>query len=284
MKAKGVEMLYRPAPLDFSRSFLVFVHIPKTGGGTVAAVFDEALGADSHLFPRLEKIGKIHPSRLHKMVWETRKFLRNAIARAHGLDPLLPTGFAASQLNRLALLNGHFTLGAEPKTNRQSVYITLVRDPVDRFLSDYYYRFDIRAAWPSGKRERHAFWTYEIDRFVDYVYKRRSWTDTNLQCRYIGGRGDFAAAKDAVDNRVFLAAPLGRFDDFLELLQPVLPLQSTRAPRANVGKTRQDKAPPSRESLAKIREMVVEDQLLFDYVSKGFDDLYRRYAATALSA
>ena len=277
-------MLYRPAPLDFSRNVLVFVHVPKVAGTAVGAAFVAAVGADAHCLLRLEKIGKIHPNRPRKFIWETRKFLRSAITRARGHDPLLPKGFRSEQLDRLAILKGHVTLGAEPKTGRQPVYITVARDPVDRFLSDYYCRFDIRAAWPSGKRERHAFWAYEIDRFVDYVYKRRSWTDTNLQCRYIGGRGDFAAAKDAIDNRVFLAAPTNRLDGFLELLRPILPSLPAHAPRANVGKARLEKMQPSRESLEKIREMVAEDQRLFDYVSKDFDEVYRRYAASALVA
>jgi hypothetical protein len=64
----------------------------------------------------------------------------------------------------------------------------------------------------------------------------------------------------------------------------VVPLQSTEAPRANVGRARQGKEPPSSESLDKIREMVAEDQQLFDYVSAAFDDLYRRYAAGAPGA
>jgi len=83
------------------------------------------------------------------------------------------------------------------------------------------------------------------------------------------------------DNRVFLAAPADRLDGFLELLRPILPSLPAQAPRANVGKARLEKAPPSRESLDKIREMVAEDQLLFDYVSKDFDEVYRRHAAPA---
>ncbi len=276
-------MLYQPTPLDFSRNILVVVHIPKTGGTALLRALEERFGADGHLFPELEKIGKIHPNRARKIVWETRKFLRNSFARACGADPLLPKDFKPTQLDRLFFLNGHFTLGREPRTSRGPVYVVVVRDPVDRFLSDYYYRFDIRAAWPSGKRERHAFWTYDVDRFVDYVYRRRSWTETNLQCRYIAGRGDFNEARGVIDDRVFLAAPSSRLDDLLELLQPVLQLPSVRAPRANIGKAREGHAPPSRESLEKIREMVTEDQKLFDYVSAAFDSLYCRSAGTVQS-
>jgi hypothetical protein len=96
-----------------------------------------------------------------------------------------------------------------------------------------------------------------------------------MQCRFLGGANRFEPARRAVDDRIFLAAPTNRLDDCFELLQPVLGLQPTVAPRSNVGKVRQGKAPPSPETLAKIREMTSEDQLLFDYVSRVFDNLHR---------
>jgi len=174
-------------------------------------------------------------------------------------------------------------LGAEVKLGREPLYLATVRDPVDRFLSDYYYRNDQRTSWPAGKRERHAFWTYDIDRFVDHVYAQRAWNQINVQCRYLGGEDNFAAAKRAVDERVFLAAPSNRLNEALQLLRPVLELNSTQAPRRNVGKTRRASPPPSAETLVKIRDMVSEDQRLFDYVSAEFDALYRKAAVASTS-
>jgi hypothetical protein len=271
-------MLYRPTPLDFSRSVLVFVHIPKTAGTAIEAALFEQLGPDRCLETNDGKVAKIHESRLRKFAWGARKSLRDVAQRLRGVDPLLPKGVARADLARLRLLEGHYALGDELKVGREPIYLTAVRDPVDRFLSDYYYRFDQRANWPVGKRERHAFWTYDVDRFVDHVYARRAWNEINLQCRYLGGEDNFAAAKRAVDERVFLAAPSNRLNDFLQLLRPVLDLNSTQAPLSNVGTARRAKAPPSAETLAKIRAMVAEDQLLFDYVSAAFDALYREAA------
>lgn len=271
-------MQYRPTPLDFSRQVLVFVHIPKTAGSAICDALFEQLGADRCLVVNDGKVAKIHESRLRKFAWGAGKSLRNAALRLRGVDPLLPKGVARADLARLLLLEGHYALGDELKLGRKPLYLATVRDPVDRFLSDYYYRFDQRANWPAGKRERHAFWTYDVDRFVDHVYARRAWNEINLQCRYLGGEDNFAAAKRAVDERVFLAAPSNRLNDFLQLLRPVLDLNSTQAPLSNVGTARRAKAPPSAETLAKIRAMVAEDQLLFDYVSAAFDALYREAA------
>ena len=268
-------MLYQPIPLDFRRQIIVFVHIPKTAGSAFEDALIAEFGEDKWLLTHKEKIGKIHPSRVHKAIWAARKRARNSALRLRGFHPLLPKDYPAENLKHLRLLAGHFSLGNEPSIGREPVYLTLLRDPVERFLSDYYYRYDIRARWPDGKHERHAFWLYDIDRFVDYVYARRSWNEMNLQCRYIGGENNFAAAMRAIDNRVFVAAPGHRISECLQLLGPVLGLQSATVPRSNVGSARQRKVPPQEKTLAKIREMVSEDQRLFDYVSRAFDDIFQ---------
>jgi hypothetical protein len=270
-------MLYQPVQLDFSRQILVFVHIPKTAGSALEEALAVHLGEDNCLLARDGKVGKIHATRIGKTIWSVRKHARNLVLRVRGIDQSLPKDYPKANLSQLRLLDGHFSLGNEPRTGRDPVYLTLVRDPVDRFLSDFYYRFDIRARWPEGKRERHKFWTYDVDRFVDFVYARRRWNELNLQCLYLGRENNFAAARRAIDNRVFLAAPAHRMDALLELLGPILGLKSAAAPRSNVGRARQGKAPPSEETLAKIREMVPEDQRLFEYVSSVFDDVYGKF-------
>jgi hypothetical protein len=267
-------MLFNPAPLDIARQVLVFVHIPKTAGSALTEALVGHFGKEAYIPMLQEKIGKIHANRLRKTIWTARKAARNSILRLRGIHPLMSIEHRNINPDQLRVLHGHVSLGKEPDLGRDPLYITLVRDPVDRFISDYYFRFDIRASWPEGKRERHGFWLYDIDRFADYVYARKDLSELNLQCRYIGGEDNFAAAKRAVDDRVFLAAPMQRVNEFLELLTPVLGLSSSVMPRSNIGRARQKKAPPSEETKAKIREMVSQDQQLFDYISRTFDDLY----------
>jgi sulfotransferase famil protein len=273
-------MLYRPTPLDFMHQILVFVHIPKTAGSALDDALKQGLGEENCLLTRAESIGQVFPDRFRKFHWSVRKALRESRIRRRGAHPLLPDGVPAARLGELRLLDGHFSLGAEPKTGREPIYLTLVRDPVDRFLSDYYYR----SQWKEAASERHAYRTYDIDRFVDYVYRRRNWSETNLQCRYLGGRGEFVPAREAVDGRIFLAAPCDRIDDLLELLGPVLGIDLGRAPKMNIGRARQEKSAPSTETLTKVREMVSQDQLLFDYISREFNDLCQQATAASLKA
>jgi hypothetical protein len=269
-------MLYQPTVLDIERYVIVLVHIPKTGGSALSTPLFEHFGEDRcFVTTSTDKVGKIQPSRIRKLAWTTREALRKTLMWARGGEPRLSSFYSREQLERVIVFEGHYALGGEPRTSRKPIYITSVRHPVDRFLSNYYMAHDNRAQWAPGTRDRHPFWTYDLDRFVDYVYARRKWNDTNMQCRFLGGANRFEPARRAVDDRIFLAAPTNRLDDCLELLQPVLGLQPTVAPRSNVGHARQGKAPPSPETLAKIREMTSEDQLLFDYVSRVFDNLHR---------
>ena len=272
-------MLYQPEPFDFSRNVLVIVHIPKTGGSSLCDAIFDRLGQENCLFVEsAEKAGKIQPSRLRKAAWSAKEALRRAKFWARGGAPRMGDRDSRANVERALAFDGHYALGREPRNSRKPVYITVVRDPVDRFLSNYFMAQDNRAKRVPGERDRHPFWTYDLDRFVDYVYARRKWNDINMQCRFLGGVGRFEPARRAVDECMFLAAPTNRLDDCLELLQPVLDLKSTVAPRSNVGQARRGKPPPSPETRAKIEEMTSEDRHLFDYVSRAFDGLYREFA------
>jgi hypothetical protein len=272
-------MLYRLAPLDFSKSVLVVAHVPKTAGSSLCTALFAGLGRENCVVTAMEKIEKVYSGEAHRFAWGARELVRKTAMRARGRHPLLPRRYTPAELERVLLFEGHFALGGEPRTSRRPVYVTLLRDPVDRFLSLYYYSHDLRGRWPEGVRDRHPYWTYDLDRFVEYIYARRKWTVTNVHCRYIGGDETFETARQAVDGRVFLAAPTERLGDCLALLAPVLDLKAAETPRANVGVSRPGKAPPSSETLAKIRAMVAQDQLLFDYVSHAFDDLHREISA-----
>jgi hypothetical protein len=275
-------MLYQPKPLDFSREVLVFVHIPKTAGTSLLETLTHQLGEHRcRGLPRFQKFGNIHPNRFLKMHYMAQKFLTRTTLRLCGIEPYLRDDGRNFDLSTLYFMSGHFKRGIEPHTGRRPVYITLLRDPVDRFVSDYYYRFDARARTPEVKPDRHAFWQYDIDRFVDYVYSRKSWTPTNLQCLYLGLKDNFEAARRAVEEHIFLAAPVPRTEGFLELLSQSLNLPPPPPHRSNVGRARQGKQPPSEKSLAKIREMVSDDQRLYDYVAKSFDELYAEFSQSA---
>jgi hypothetical protein len=80
-------------------------------------------------------------------------------------------------------------------------YVTLLRDPVQRYLSQYRY-------WTTALRMN---WTFE--RFLDHEPSH------NFQTRKLAGSDDVAEAKRILAERLFVAGVAERFDEFLVTLQ-----------------------------------------------------------------
>jgi hypothetical protein len=85
-------------------------------------------------------------------------------------------------------------------------YITILRDPIERFVSHFLYRQDVHAATRSFQEA--------MDRENEH----------NLQTKYIGGSDDFDEAKRMLDRRFLLAGVSQDFDTFLLLLSKKLGL------------------------------------------------------------
>ena len=86
------------------RKSLYFLHIPKTAGTTLISIIDDHFNLDSIL---------------HEQVWNE-------------ILPKIPETFS-----QFRLIRGHFGYGLHRVLTKKPLFLTMLREPVDRVLSFY---------------------------------------------------------------------------------------------------------------------------------------------------
>ncbi|GAB5523643.1 MAG: sulfotransferase family 2 domain-containing protein [Roseivirga sp.] len=97
----------------------VFIHIPKTAGTSVCSLLN-----DSIFF---KKFCRLNPTRFT----HPKDFLSGVEDQ---LQEVINSG-------RYKCVGGHFGFGAHPKLTNPQDYFVMLREPVDRVVSEYYYMF-----------------------------------------------------------------------------------------------------------------------------------------------
>lgn len=130
---------------------LLFMHIPKTAGSTVHSM-----------------LGLQFPKR--------RQLIRNMVQHTAALENL-----SAAQREELRLVRGHFPHGLHHFFTGSTEYTTLLREPVDRCISHYYYLKGKRDALPQDdpRSIRHSL--AELCSNGEFLFV------DNLQVRYLSG-------------------------------------------------------------------------------------------------
>ena len=138
-------------PAGGSEEAVIFLHLPKTAGTTLNRLIEWE-------YPLLEMYS-IDPV-----------FFYWSAAHLRKLSP--------DRLKRTRMFKGHMTFGLHEFLPRPATYITVLRDPVDRVISAYYFMRSYKLH-PLYWKLRSGNWTLE-----DFV--RRSQRD-NVQSKIIAG-------------------------------------------------------------------------------------------------
>jgi hypothetical protein len=90
-------------------------------------------------------------------------------------------GLAAEQKGAIRLVGGHLPFGVHRIFDRLAKYVTLLRDPVERVISGFYYSID-----------RHFEVTRERVTLEEYVFRKRHYDLglNNYQTRIVSGLAD----------------------------------------------------------------------------------------------
>jgi hypothetical protein len=185
--------------IDPTRQTIIFTHVPKTGGTTL-----------DHIMHAMAAIGRKRGRRL--------TFQREGVPPPHARiqEFLSLDHLSDDQLSDCDYLSGHFPFGIHHRLKRPCLYITLLRDPVARLLSNVRFGLD-RGRWT---KDAPLDALIEEGRLID-----------NLQTRQIAGIGDRAApctaetlamALDNLRSHYGVVGTTERFDETLKALITLL--------------------------------------------------------------
>jgi hypothetical protein len=251
----------RRAKLSPSDAVLIFIHLYKTGGTTLNRIIEWEY--------KLSRICSVEPT------WQRWSYQR--IRR-----------WPRRRLARMDVFKGHMPFGLHSLLPGPANYITVLREPVERAISDYYFarRF---------KPHRHHRAAHRLTLEEYFIQKH----EHNLQSRILAGPNShelfpslcdaavLAAAKENLARQFIVVGLTERFDETLALLKVVLGWRVKRYRSFRVADNRIPKQLVAPATLALIQEWERFDLALYDYGVSLFEKAlaaHREAVEVALSA
>lgn len=227
---------------------VIFLHLPKTAGTTLNRLIE----------------------------WEYR------LPEMYSVDPVLFEWSAAhmralpeSRLRKTRMFKGHMLFGLHEILPQPSTYITVLRDPVERVLSAYYYMRSYKL--------HPLYWKFRYEKWTLEQFVQRSTRD-NVQCKIIAGANYHAPCTQEIldqalghlDRRFSVVGLSERFEESLALMKLRFGWQLKSYSSFNVTRTRPKKRDLAPETLALIAEKNSYDVALYQRVTELFDKAVAR--------
>lgn len=201
---------------------LLFLHVPKTAGTTLRSILEQN-------YPR---------------------------ATIHYTDPGSPdpfgdfTALRPEKRAQFKVISGHYNFGFHTLLANDSVYITMLREPVERSLSEFYHitrnaDHGLHEIVRSGQMDLEGYLNHLTSIYLD-----------NRQMRLFAGEAEesdrgnpsspemLTTAKENLKNHFPVIGMTEHFDESLLLIKKLLGWQQTYYTRQNVGSNR-----PKQESI-----------------------------------
>lgn len=217
---------------------LIFVHVPKTAGSAIKLAVREIVGEDRSFSP-----GKGAP-----------KVAELDLARRESIR----------------FLAGHFDYGQHIHFFAHPLYVTVVRDPIDRFVS--WYKFVVKGR---NHRWHSTIAGMTIDEAALYAIEYGLDAKNLSQCQSVCRSPCFEIARAFIDRNYFLACSIDQVDEWFEALclayAPTCPFRPL--PRVNVSKS--SGIGPSDAVRRTMEGAWSDDFRLYRYVRAQFEDVAR---------
>lgn len=271
-------MRYATTRYDPDRHQIFVLHIRKTGGTSLHYALIAAFPPP----PGMRVRGRTEPT-----IWTEERGLlglharfRRAALRLAGRAGDALAAAAGTPLVAAADLpysGGHYTWATVPRGAREILAVTLVREPVSRFLSDWRFM--------QGKRDRSradcldvSLYGRPLPEFAAAVLARPELFRWNSQCLQIAPEGTAAAALGVIDRDFWLAAPMERMQDLLDLVGRATGRDLGRAPHWRKTAGPREAALPA-ELRAALALRMAEDAALHAGVAARFGSVHAAASA-----
>ncbi|MEH7237273.1 sulfotransferase family 2 domain-containing protein [Bacillus sp. JJ1562] len=207
---------------------LIFMHIQKTAGSTLRSILNKEFGKENTWFGRT-------------------------------LDEL-----PKDRIDELKCVGGHFEYGIHENFTRPYTYLTMLREPVDRVLSYYYFLKNNPA-----RSKYDEVINMDLDMFLQNYKKQTS----NYQTKRIaGGEINLEKAKQNLISDFSFIGLTERFDESLELMKKVYGLPNFKYKKSrNITQNRPSKQETPKSVIKMIEEHNELDIKLYQFVSKLFE-------------
>ncbi|MCP5097379.1 MAG: sulfotransferase family protein [Chloroflexi bacterium] len=233
----------------------IFLHIPKTAGTTMYQILRSTY----------------RPEQTHHFVGDPG--MDTAISQFKGLSK--------QQKEQLTLISGHVEFGIHTHLPQPATYFTLLRDPIERTLSDYYYIL---------RTPSHPRYSYMNENKIDIIrYIDERLIIDNFQTRTLTGNlwhGPDTCPPEALENakhnlRTYFTVVglMEQFDQSLLLLQQKLGWSTIFYKRANVTKHRPQQSLLTTEAIEKLHQITTLDRELYSFGQHLFAEQVQQMGA-----
>jgi hypothetical protein len=173
-RAKDYSDDHRPRAPDV----LVHLHIPKTGGVSLNSMIQHGFRDDEVFDAMLEDNTKYDSAKYDGLGLAPYELCRERLV-----------AYTPYQLQRIRYVTGHLPMGLHRAFDRRVKYFTVIRHPVDRVISDFFFR--VQEGEPLLKDGR-------LLTFDEYVETRNDVYLCDYQVRVISGSADLAAERRSI--------------------------------------------------------------------------------------